>query len=356
MRQTSFMKIYKKRWHSKILALSFCMLIILGFILAGIYNYYDHSTNPMIVKNLDDYKMALNNHSYIQVSSNDLYDLNISTTETTSKFGIKLNERITSHLMAIKLDAFILPIDLPSKVYFELSEGKSNSYIFTGHLRELPDEDLSLIKTSISENEFLGTNSQLKPYYQYLHYETPLQSALICFTCAILCLLFIAFLYFFVMRKNNIALKSLKNFSLGNLDEALIQIDKELNLPDTYINGPIYITENYIVVNTQQITLALPLKELVWVYKKTVKQKAGGIITVAKNNMLVLNFSDKKTYTINIPKGNNLIDDVIYHISQNYSTTFVGYSEKLNKLYKDDYDNFIFQWNMKKETSAIQND
>lgn len=83
---------------------------------------------------------------------------------------------------------------------------------------------------------------------------------------------------------------------------------------------------------TQTIILALPLRELVWIYKQTIKKKACMFIPVGKTTSLVLVFFDKKIYKADLVNGDNVINETIDYISKNCSTAFVGYCEDFQTL------------------------
>ncbi|EJO5346648.1 hypothetical protein NRP93_000700 [Clostridium botulinum] len=350
MQQSSFIKIYKKRWTPKIIIMIIAALIILGSVGFGFYTYNNNTNNPTIVKNLEDYKKALNNDSYIQISSDKLYTLDIVLKEKKTRHGIKISENVKSRFVAIKLPPFTLAVAIPNKEYEKLLTKKMGPYILKGNLINLKDSEVTMLKYSMQSNPYLSKNFNPTPYLQYLEYKTPLESASIYFVCAALLAIYILTLYINVMRKNTVALKSLKNFSKGSIEDTYKQIDNELNSSDLYQNGPITITKNYIIVNTQQIVFALPLKELMWVYKETIKRKAYHIIPLGKTNNIVFVFSDKRTYKVNLHKGNEIIDEVIEYISENCPYTFVGYSKELKNLLKKNPNTFISNWKEKTNT------
>ncbi|WP_032122407.1 DUF6709 family protein [Clostridium amazonitimonense] len=354
MKQSYFMKAYKKRWTSRIKSLILCALVVFGLIGMGIYTYYNNTNNATVVNNVEDYNKALKDDSYIQISSDMLYDLDIVITETRSKLGIKLSEKVKSRFVAINLPPFTLAVALPEDEYIKLMEQEKGPYILTGTLVELKDSELEILKTAIKDNHLLSGGFQLVPYLQYLNYEKPINSASVYFTFAGLFTIFVLALYIHGMRKNSMALKSLKNFYNGDIEVAYEEIDDELTSPDVYKNGPITITKNYIVVKTQQIVFALPLKELMWVYKETITKKVYFVIPAGKINSLVFVFSDKHVYKVDLFRGEKVIDEVIEYIFNNYAnTSFVGYSEELQNLFKKDPEEFILNWKIHKEKENI---
>lgn len=349
MKQSYFMKIYRKRWTYRLIAMGAMGIIIVTLLSIGAKTYYDNTNNPTVVKDTKDYKKALDNESYIKISSDKLYDLDVVMTETRSKFNIKISENIKSKFLAIKLGEFILPIEVSNKEYEQLMKQEKGPYILRGTLTEIKDNDLKILTHSIEENEILSNGEKHIPYYQYLEYKNPIDSALFYFVTAAMCLVYILVLFMGVMRKNSIALKSLKNYCHGDIEAACQQIDNEISLSNVYKNGPVTLTKNYIIVETQQIVFALPIKELMWVYKQNIKRKVYGIIPAGKTNTLVLVFSDKRRYKVDLFKGEKTIDQVIEYISENCGTCFVGYSEDLHKLVDKDSEEFILKWKNHKE-------
>lgn len=343
MSESQFIKNYKKRWSYRIIALAFCTLAIIAIIALGIFMYINNKNNPVIVKNLEDYKKALDDDSYIQISSDKLYDLNIDVVKTTSKLGIPIYKTVESKFAAIKLDPFILAINLSKSDFEKFMHQEKGAYVLKGTLVELKDNEVETLKHAIKSNASFSGGTQ-EPYLQYLKYETPINSVSVYFTVAALLFMYALFLYLLIMRKNTVALKSLKNYSNEDFEITCSKIDHELDLPDTYKKDPVAITKNYIVVQSQKIVFALPSKELMWVYKETIKKKAFFVIPVSTTNKLTFVFSDKNSYSIDFLKKEKVVDEIINHISKNSKTCFIGYTEELKKLYKKDYDEFMFRW------------
>ncbi len=352
MRESNFLKAYKRRWTYRIMGLVVSVIAIMGLIGMGIYTYYNNENNATIVNNVEEYTEALNNDSYIQISAEELYDLDVVMTETRSKFGIEISNNVKSRFVAIKLPPFTLAVSIPNKEYEKLIEQEKSPYILKGKLVGLDDRDLEILKEAMKDNNSLSGGFQLVPYLQYLRYESSIQSSLVYFTAAALFIIFVLILYIRVMRKNTTALKSLKNFSNKDFKITCEEIDNECNAPNVYKNGPITITENYIIAETQQIVFALPLSELMWVYKETIKKKVYFVIPAGKINNLILAFSDKRTYEVSLSKDKT-IEEIIEYISTNCSTSFVGYSEELKNLLKKDPDEFILKWKLNKEKADI---
>lgn len=123
-----------------------------------------------------------------------------------------------------------------------------------------------------------------------------------------------------------------------------MRIDGEISRPDVYKNHIVKITQSYIIINSKQIVLALPLKELVWAYKKVTRFN----LSLKKRNVLVLFFSDKGVYEINFYKKGNLIDETLQYISEHVNTCLIGYSKERKTRYKQNLDEFIYYWKTNK--------
>jgi len=342
----SFKKSYKKRWIYRYIALSFLLIVAISSIGIGSIIYYNNLNNFAIVKTDDDYNNALKNDNYIKIYADEIYDLDIGITETTSKFGIKINERTKANYIAINVDTKILIVSIPTDKYEEIIKQKSGPYLLQGQLWGIDDNDLEYIKKSLVSKNLSMEKLNSIVHVNYLDYATPLNSvepfyavSLILFLVGAICLP--------IMYKNTTALKRLKKYSNGDIEMAYMQIDNEVNSQDIYENAPLKITQNYLIVETQKITFAMPLKELIWAYKKVTKHKVYGIIPVAKINTLVLVFSDKKKYEIPITKINknaDNVDDIVRYIGNHSNKTFIGYSKELEDLFKKDFEQFIFKW------------
>lgn len=343
MVKPQFIKVYKRKWVYRIIALIACMVTIIALIAFGIFNYYNNKNNPVIVKTLEDYTKALNNDSYIQISCDNLYDIDDATYKAKAKLGTPLYKDVNTKFIAIQLDPFILAVHISEDEFKKLSSQKNGPYVLKGTLVEFEDNELKTLKQALNISSSFA-NENRAPYLQYLKCETPLSSVSLYFTIAAGFFAYTLLLYILIMRKNVVALKSLKNFSYDDFETTCRKIDYELNLPDAYKNGPVAITQNYITVQSQKIVFALPSRELMWVYKQTVKKKAFFVIPAGKINNLIFVFSDKTSYSINSFKSETAIDETINYICKNRKICFVGYNEELKKLFEKDFEEFMFRW------------
>lgn len=347
MKQTYFMKAYKKRWTYRLMALGFLSIVVISLICMGIIKCINNTNNPTIIKTAEDYNTAIRNDSYIHISTNEVYDLGLVMKETRSKLGLKLSESTTAHFVAINLNSRILPVSLPNKEYEKLMKTGKGPNLFKGTLNKFEESDLKILKDSLIKDGIPSEHIDSLLYTTYLQYTTPIESATLYFVLSALLATLTMFLFISAARKNTLALKSLKKYSNGDLEIACKQIDNEIKSPNIYKNNPIIITENYIIVESQQIVFAMPIGELMWVYKKSTKNKIG-----KKSASIVFVFSDKGTYNVDLFKNSKNSDSIVEYISEHTNTAIVGYSEELANLLKKNPNEFIHQWKTPKDNLA----
>ena len=355
MKQYSFKRTYRKRWAYRCIALSFLLLIAIFSAFIGLGKYYSHLNNPTLVQTDAEYNKALQNDSYIKIYASKIYDLGIVETETRTKYGIQTSKTDTARFVAIAIDKKLLVVSLPTAKYKEFMAQKSGAYTLEGKLNGFKDDDLAYIKNSLVSNRVSPAQVNLLLYINYLNYETPFSSALIYFIVAGIIFVVTLILFIPVVHRNTSAIRRLKKYSNGDLEMAYQQIDDDANMPDIYKNGPVKITRRYIIVETQSITFAMPLSELVWAYKGTIQHRINGIPT-GKTNNLILAFSDKAMYKVEIFKGDKKIDEILQYIFAHSDKTFVGYSKELAAMFKKNFTQFISEWqshknNNKQETN-----
>lgn len=353
MNQSYFMRIYKRRWIYRLIPITILILIIFGMLWASKTIYDNNTNNPYIIKTFEDYNEAIEEDKYSQIVSEELYDLGLDMKRTTSKLGIKINESTEARIVATEVDGKILAIALPVKVYEQMLDQEEESYTFKGTLTDFEDKDYEVLKDNLIVNGIPPEQVESLMYMRYLEYKTPLESISIILVMAGIMTIFILAIITPVLVRNRKALKSLKRCSDGNLEGACERIDSEIIMENVFKSGPIIITKSYIIVNCQQIVLAMPLTELVWIYKSVQNNKAYGI-KINKVISLVLVFSDKDTYSISLfGKHSKNIDNIIEHISKRCPTAFIGFSEEYKTLLKKSPDKFLEQWKNSKENITI---
>ncbi|WP_411680957.1 hypothetical protein [Clostridium thailandense] len=325
MKKSYFMKIYKKRWKYRLIAMAFLMIISISMLYIARTTYNDYKNNPFIINNDEDYASAVENDRYVQISTDKLYDLNLVMTEVRSRGSIQISKDIKSNFIAVKIGERILPIAIPVNLYNEIIGQNKKTYVFKGKLVGFNENhDLELFKDSLIKSGIYAEEVNSLAYTNYLDYNSPFEYVKEYVDEALLILLVIVVLMVPIAHKNIKALKRLKNYSQGDLEAACQKIDEEIELPDVYKKGPITITKSYIIVESQQIVFAMPIKELVGVYKQQLKR----FILKRRNvNSIVFVFSDKSIYKIDIYKGEEKIDSIIKYISSNDNSCSVGLCE-----------------------------
>jgi hypothetical protein len=257
-------------------------------------------------------------------------------------------------LIAVDLGDKAIAISLPLKEYERVASQAAGPYVFRGVLKDFTAAEASDLETIFLQDGI--TKSQLDSilYKKYLDYQTPLESVLIYIIIAAGILIFIAAAFLPPFIRNRKAFKSLKNYSNSDLQMAYNRIDNEAAMPGVFTRGPITITQNYVIAQSRQIVFALPISELMWVYKKVITNKTYGI-TVGKTNSLVFVFSNKRTFNVEIAKKDaEAIDDVLAYFAQNCPTVFVGFSQERANMLQKNSSEFIRLWKSNVNPSIYQ--
>lgn len=344
MKQSHFMKIYTKRRLPKLIGLILCVIIFIAVACLIGFKCYNYDKNPAIIKTHEDYMKAIKNNSFVNIYSKELYDLDIEVIETESRGDIKISEETKSIFVAMKLDGKLLPVCLPISRYEEIVDGETGPYFIWGSLTKIEDEDLPLFRNSLIECGFSPEGVDLLLNTYYLEYETPLQSASKDLSWMLLIMMILSLAFIPFLHRTSSALKSLKKYSKDDLERTYEQIDKEITSHDVYKDGPITITEHYIMVDSRQVFFVLPLKELMWVYRRTVHKKIYGIIPSGKKENIIFVFSNKKPYIVDLHKKHHRIDSTLQYISAHCDTTIVGFSKELKRLFRRKPNEFVRRW------------
>lgn len=363
MRKSYFMKLYKKRWHTRIAMLGILFIVAICIFLLGIFRFYKNSTNPVIVKSYLDCQNADLDNSYVQVSSNKLYDLGVIQTETSKLFGvINLGKTTEAKFVAIKLDGCVLAIAIPPGRYKEIKAQKSGYYTLRGKLFDYNnDNDSKLVGDSIEKNVKFPDYTFVQAYKGYLNYETPFESIVLYIVggaCVLIYLLCLCSTKQFkkVFNIHKCALGNLVNASdSGNLDTELANIERDIKSPGIYKSKPVTITENYIIGDNNLNVFAMPIKALRRVYKKQVKVSK---LMNTKIYTIVFVFANGVRYSASISNHENIIDDIINYVKHNcnlqlqddllddkmnleYQFTEDEYAEGI-KLFKLNYEEILY--------------
>lgn len=356
MEQSYFIKAYKKRMTRRFMVLGLCLLVIIGLLCYWKIIYNKDTSNPTIVKTYEDYNNAIKSNSHVKISADKIYDLNIEQMRTKTYFGIKSGHgETTGHVVAIKLGDNILPVSLPNDIYDSEMNQKTGPYKLEGKFARIKDKDSSVLKDSLVKGGVASNQVDLVLCTNYLEYVTPDDSIMTDYLFAGLGVIVLLVIFIPVFLRNAMALRRLKKYSNGNLEMAYEHIDNEIKSSEVYKNGPVTITKSYIIVETQQIVFAMPLSELMWVYKRTVQTTAYGIIPMGKRSGMQFIFSDKSKNQVDLNIGSQRIDEIIQHIYKYCETVYVGYSKELANLFKTNSNEFKSQWTTYKNNIVAKN-
>lgn len=322
MGKSYFMKLYKKRWHTRIAMLGTLFIVAICIIFAGVFKYFKNATNPISVKKYVNCENAYLDGSYIKISSNKLYDLGVIQTETSKLFGIiNLGKTTEAKFVAIKLDGCVLAIAIPPGRYKEIKAQKSGYYILRGKLFNYNnDNDCKLVEDSIEKSVKFPDYTFVQAYKGYLNYETPFESVMLYIFGGILILIYLMMLcstkqFKKAFKIHKDALKNLVNASdSGNLGTELANIERDIKSSDTYKNRSVIITKSYIIGDSNLNVFAMPIKALRRVYKKQVKASK---YTNKKVYTAVFVFAEGVTYFVSTYNRENIVDDIINYIKHN---------------------------------------
>lgn len=321
MEQSYFKKICRKKKKLRIISISLIVFITAILIGAGCATWYTNDKNPFVVKTQDGYDAAMTGGKYVKITAPKLYDTGLVMNETTTWMGIKTGKSTKAKFVIMNLDGRYLAVSLPLSQYEKLGKQLMGGYVLKGKLTEFSEKDLEVFKNAMIKMGMPEDKADDYIYTAYLDYQSPSESGGVYFVFAGLIALISVVLLVPLMRKNSVAVRSLKNYSNGDIDSVYQKIDEETSQPDVYKNGPVTLTKNYIIGEAGQYVVALPSKELMWAYKKTVRNKTYGI-TTGKYHSLMLVFSDKTSYDIRFNKNEQKVDETILYIRDNLKIVY----------------------------------
>lgn len=344
MNSWSFMGAYKKRLRISFIPVVIVCAAVIGLLAYSAVTYNNNTNNPMILNTDADFRDAAENKKYVQLSvdSDSIYDPGIVKEETTQRRGRKSTS--VRNIIFVSIQGKVAAISIPASKYEEIFKQETGPYVFAGTVSNFESDELTEIKSMLLADGVTREQLDAMLYKQYIKYETPLQTVMLYILIAAGILIFILAVFIPPFLKNKKALKSLKDYSNNDLQLVCNKIDNEAAMPNVLSRGPITITQNYIIAQSRQIVFALPIRELMWVYKKVITNKTYGI-TVGKTNSLVFVFSDKKSHVVEIPKHyTDGMDELLVYIAQTYPTVMVGFSQERANMLQKNANEFVRQW------------
>lgn len=124
----------------------------------------------------------------------------------------------------------------------------------------------------------------------------------------------------------------------GDLAVISAEVERELETAVIVKRSGWTLTQNYAVKNIRFSFDLYRLDNLVWVYKKTVKQRMYGVIPMGTTYAAELNFSDGQAHITSKQKN---VDELLALASQRAPWAVTGYTDDLARLWKSSRAEFV---------------
>ncbi|QLY79087.1 DUF6709 family protein [Clostridium intestinale] len=344
MNNSYFMRIYRKGWIRRIIGIVIFLIVILSIIGIGTYEYKKRTNNPFLLNTLKNYDNALKNDYYVKITGSNIYDLNIILKSPDSDNS---DNSTLYYLVGIPLEDKLLISSLPENIYKTMLAQADSDYVLTGKLKLFSSNHLDTLKNYLSESGISPEEFDTLILKGYIDYEDPSNSLSFSIFIAFVIFIIALIIYIPIFIKNKKALQSLLRYFDENLENACTTIDMDINCSPSIIHQSIKLTKNFILVDSHDLVLALPLKEVMWVYKSEVKRKLFYLITINKKYNLELVFSDNSRFKICISRtgsdGSIKVDRILEDIHKS-TPVIIGYSKELRKLLRKNPKEFKNLW------------
>ncbi|MDY4950095.1 MAG: DUF6709 family protein [Clostridium cadaveris] len=342
MEDSFFIYNYKRNMIVRSILFSIALFFSLSTLFSGLSLFNKNYTSPLIIDDSLSYSSSNLKDKYIKINLNDIRALNVSEYVRSSNLGIKVGEFDNSNYVALCFNNKILIADLSDSDFEEFVKQSPSSYTLRGVVKCLNEDKLSLIKNNLKELGFSDAQLNSLVFKNYVQAMSPLQSASqpIIISLIIFALSFTLFIH--ISIQNSKMLNSLNGFSNVYPDLIYEEIDAELLCESVYINDSIMITEHYLVILSDLLVAAIPLSELVWVYKKPDKMYKDRHLI--KRHRIFFMLSNKVCCSINFYNSDDSFEELLSHISSQCPTTILGYSHDVDDSIKNDSKEFFDKW------------
>lgn len=342
MEDSFFISNYKKNMIKRNIIFSIALIFSLSILFSGLSLFNKNYTSPLIIDNSLSYSSSKIKDKYIKINLNDIRSLNASEYVRSSNLGVKVAEFDGGNYVALSFNNKIIIADLRDSDFKEFVEQSPSNYTLRGVVKCLNEDKLSLIKNNLKDLGFSDAELNSLVFKNYVQVMSPLQSASqpIVISLIIFVLSFAMFIH--ISIQNSKMLNSLNGFSNVYPDLIYEEIDSELLCDSIYINYPITVTEHYLIIISDLLVAAIPLSELVWVYKKpdrVYKNKC-----ILKSRKIFFMLSNKVSCSINLCNSDNSFEDLLSHISTHCPKTILGYSHDVEDSIKKDSKEFFDKW------------
>lgn len=342
MEDSFFLYNYKKNMIKRSIIFLISLFFSLSILFSGLSLFNKNCTSPMIINDSLSYSSSKIKDKYVKIDLSDIKTLDDSEYVRSSNLGTKVGEFDDGNYVALSFDKKIIIANLCDDDFKKFAYEEPKSYTLRGIVDQLSEDKLSLIKESLIDKGFSDAQLNSLVFKNYVKVMSPLQSASqpIIISLIIFAISFTLFIH--ISIQNSKMLSSLNGFSNVYPDLVYDEIDKELLSDSIYVSGPITVTEHYLVIISDSLVSAIPLSELVWIYKKPDKIYKGKCIF--KSHKIYFMLSNKVHCSVKYQSFEDNLDDLLNYISNHCPKTILGYSQDVESSFRKDPKEFLDKW------------
>ncbi|OPJ62851.1 hypothetical protein [Clostridium oryzae] len=321
----SYTKLYKKRYLFNMAAVIICMVLCLSAFLIEFHISSTNAHNPKTINGSSDLKKASSNNIYAKLKTKHIYNLSFEM-DNYKIYGILFDGKIVTLVVTQVSDAKVI-------------KSTDGIYSVSGEIQTYSDEEYKNLKRGLKAKGFSETQLNSLLSKNYLKFVSPYHNLYTRLPIEIIVLLILFFRSMKYLWTNRRVCLSTQIYSKGKIKAFYSNVDEELTRPDVLTKGIFTITQKYIIVNSNKIVFAFPIKEVVWIFKKNKSR------FLWNKQDIVFIFSTGEQYKVPIyKKYADFTDEVIKLVSSVSPTTFTGTSEEHYILYKKHRREFMKYW------------
>ncbi len=342
MEDSFFIYNYKRNTIKRSIVFSISLFFSLSILFSGLSLFNKNYTSPMIINDSLSYSSSKLKDKYVKITLSDIEALNTSEYVRSSNLGTKVGEFDDGNYVALSFDNKIIIANLGDSDFKKFIDEAPSSYTLRGIVSQLSEDKLSLIKDNLKDKGFSDAQLNSLVFKNYVKVMSPLDSASqpIIISLILFAISFTLFIHSSI--QNSKILNSLNGFSNVYPDLIYEEIDTELLSDSIYVSGPITITEHYLVIISDSLVSAIPLSELVWIYKKPDKMYKDKCIF--KSHKIYFMLSNRVHCSVKYYNFQDNLDDLLNYISTHCPKTILGYSQDVEASFKKDPKEFLDKW------------